>query len=443
MAGKAFIYAVVLICLGRALDFFPELAFLHLGKVVLGGALLFVCLTTRSEVWRGLWRNPITPWIVVILAAAVLGLPFSVWRGGAFESLINYLKELCTFFILCALVGNKHGDTLCRAVVVTVGMLAILMVVSAGTGRHHVSSTYDPNDIALFFVTFLPLTIAEALSAAGVFRYAAWGMAGLSIAGIALTGSRGGVLALGAVALHFLFLAKKRRPAVFVLLCLGAAVVLGVADDSLWERFRAIGDETDYNFEARDGRLEIWKEGLHLFTQHPLTGVGIGQFSAALGMIGSGAFKTAHNSYIQIAAELGLAGIAAYLAAFWRVRRMAKDLLASSRSEAKCLRGCALQLGLTGFMAGSFFLSQAYSAILYCLLALAVGLWLGRQQQATAAAPAGQVGEILPVRDKEAAGSAVQKAGSPAVNADATRKRRLALLRQGDAAADNGGGQRP
>jgi O-antigen ligase len=73
-----------------------------------------------------------------------------------------------------------------------------------------------------------------------------------------------------------------------------------------------------------------------------------------------------HNSYVQIGAELGFPGFVLYLAAiasaFAALRRSGGDLAP------------ALTASLLGFAVGSFFLSLAYSDMLYTLVALAVGL---------------------------------------------------------------------
>jgi len=80
-----------------------------------------------------------------------------------------------------------------------------------------------------------------------------------------------------------------------------------------------------------------------------------------------------HNSFVQIGAELGFPGLAFYISvigcAFVALRRSG-DL------------GPALTASLLGFVVGSFFLSLAYSEMLYTLVALAVGL-----QKVTAQTP--------------------------------------------------------
>ena len=372
MIAKLYIYLVFLIAIGRVLDFFPALASLHIGKIVLGSALVYVIALRSASLPRLIRQNPFSPHLGVILATACIGLPFSLWPGGSVQSVVDFLKTLACFVIICGLAGDDAGKSAWRAAILTTGLMAAMMLLAKGTGRISVSSTYDPNDIALFFVTFMPFAAAEAAAGRGLMRFLAAGTAVAAVISIALTQSRGGIIALAAIGLHVLLLVKNRRVLLLLpLLGLGAALVLFSADEALWERFRSLQNESDYNLEDQGGRLEVWKQGIGFFLRRPLTGVGMGQFSTALGTVGSGLYKNAHNSYVQIAAELGLAGIGAFLAMLWKARRMA---LAAMRqpfaSREDSLRHTGLLLGLTGFAVGGFFLSQAYGGILYALLAV-------------------------------------------------------------------------
>ena len=122
---------------------------------------------------------------------------------------------------------------------------------------------------------------------------------------------------------------------------------------------------------------------------NPLLGVGPSNFQSAEGTLsplaerqqyGVGVrWNAAHNSFVQVGAELGLPGLAMFIAviasAFAALRR-------SGRAEAGLtVEGGprppltpALTASLIGFVVGAFFLSLAYSEMLYTLVALAVGL---------------------------------------------------------------------
>jgi O-antigen ligase len=108
---------------------------------------------------------------------------------------------------------------------------------------------------------------------------------------------------------------------------------------------------------------------------NPILGVGPGNFATAEGtlsplaerqMWGIGVrWNAPHNSFVQVAAELGIPGLTLYIAVIasaFRALRRATPLTP------------ALTASLLGFVVGSFFLSLAYSDMFYTLVALAVGV---------------------------------------------------------------------
>ena len=87
----------------------------------------------------------------------------------------------------------------------------------------------------------------------------------------------------------------------------------------------------------------------------------------------------AHNTYVQVAAELGIPGIMLFLAlmggAFAALRRAARWSRRTGRPRGPVAKlSQTLMASLVGFAVGAVFLSLAYTDMLYMLLALAAGL---------------------------------------------------------------------
>jgi O-antigen ligase len=85
-----------------------------------------------------------------------------------------------------------------------------------------------------------------------------------------------------------------------------------------------------------------------------------------------------HNSFLQIGAELGIPGLIVFIAMIGSALLALHRLERSSRRRSVPLAVPpqlvqALMASLIGFVVGAFFLSLAYSELLYMLLALAVG----------------------------------------------------------------------
>src|SRR5262249_32798122 len=127
-----------------------------------------------------------------------------------------------------------------------------------------------------------------------------------------------------------------------------------------WQRRGPITSAPVYNHTSEPGRLQIWSRGVGYVVDNPILGVGPGNFATAEGtlsplaerqMWGIGVrWNAPHNSYLQIAAELGIPGFLLYVAVIvsaFRALRRATPLTP------------ALTASLIGFVVGSLFLPPA------------------------------------------------------------------------------------
>jgi len=227
-----------------------------------------------------------------------------------------------------------------------------------------------------------------------VLRVLAVGALAVLAVGLIRSGSRGGFLALLAVAafvlLGFTTLPARSRVAGLILIL---AVTFTTASDKYWAQMQTIIHPTDdYNATEDAGRMKIWTRGLGYMAAHPLLGVGASNFQVAEGTIsplarrqerGRGVrWGAAHNSFIQIGAELGIPGLLLFVAliasCFAALRRVARNALRAAEARRAAITvsrlAQSLMAALVGFVVGAFFLSLAYADMLYTLAALAVAL---------------------------------------------------------------------
>ena len=250
---------------------------------------------------------------------------------------------------------------------------------------------YDANDFATFVVTAMPLALyfLHAGRSPFVRRLAAPGLALLTL-GLVRSGSRGGFIALSAVAL-FILLRYSAIPLRWRLsaAALVGVVLLGTASAQYWDQMSTILSDTDYNRTEETGRLQIWNRGIGYMLQDPILGLGPDNFAAAEGTLspladrqqyGIGVrWNAAHNSFVQAGAELGIPGLALFIAvivsAFAALRRSGRGERALAElGEGRPQLTPALTASLLGFVVGSFFLSLAYTELLYTLIGFAVGV---------------------------------------------------------------------
>jgi len=149
-----------------------------------------------------------------------------------------------------------------------------------------------------------------------------------------------------------------------------------------------ITSQSDYNHTSETGRLQIWNRGIGYMLANPLLGVGPNNFPTAEGTLsplaerqqyGIGVrWNAAHNSFVQIGAETGVPGLGLFVAmiasAFVALRRAGRAASRTPGAAVSPALSAALTGALIGFTVGAFFLSLAYSEMLYTLLALAVAV---------------------------------------------------------------------
>jgi putative inorganic carbon (HCO3(-)) transporter len=375
----------VLTAVGRIHQLFGALEPLHLAA--LAGVLAIGLYAIDRDPTRraGMVRGATPTLVAALLIWMMASVPFALNTGASVDAVFNnLLKTAIMSFVVAGAVRNLEDmDRLAfvyfaGAVIYATVVITRFNLGDGGNWRLGKLYYYDANDFATFVVTAIPFGIYF-LHAAPKFltrMFAAGGLVVLSL-GFVWSGSRGGFIALAAVALYILFrysaIPLRWRVSATALVVL---VVFMTASDHYWRQMETITSDSDYNHTSETGRMQIWKRGIGYMLANPLLGVGPNNFPTAEGTLsplaerqqyGIGVrWNAAHNSFVQIGAETGLPGLALFIA------MIASGLAALRRAPAPLTP--ALTASLIGFAVGAFFLSLAYSEMLYTLLAFAVAM---------------------------------------------------------------------
>ncbi len=224
------------------------------------------------------------------------------------------------------------------------------------------------NLLAAFFAYYVFYYFAFFSMNADKFKY--WLLLGCMYPcarGIMLTFSRGGYFAFAAGLLYICWLYKK---AVFVGL---AAVML-----ALWQRpglvlpqaavERIQGTAVEYTGEYGEtevrleessmGRINIWKGAVKMVLSNPILGVGYGQFPLLIGHyqpIYAGRQVDAHNSYLLIAAEMGVPTLVIYMMIVVRLLRYSLAIYRHAADTLYRAIGMGFATGVVAFLAANMF----------------------------------------------------------------------------------------
>ena len=254
------------------------------------------------------------------------------------------------------------------------GRLAGLHYTLSGPGyAQGLMSVYiDENSFAMFYVISIPfLFFMGEFYKNKLLKYFLWANIPLAWHCIFLTGSRGGLIGLGIVSAFISIRSKMKllRVAIPILLIIA---VLTQSGPILQERVMRVANLGEQEGSAQ-ARLTSWETGFKMITDHPITGVGIGNYLKAYPDYADTTPYVAHNTIIQFSAENGiLAALMYLLLCFGIVMKYVKSMRISMTSADPMFLalGNAITGGVIGFFICALFLNLATYELFYYMLAL-------------------------------------------------------------------------
>ncbi|MEY8215158.1 MAG: O-antigen ligase family protein, partial [Colwellia sp.] len=230
----------------------------------------------------------------------------------------------------------------------------------------------DPNDLGMFLVMNIPFAVYFYNKGGFLSKTFMLGVLAALGYGIYITGSRGTALgAFGLIAVYYLVVNAGAK------LFVAAIVFAPIAGTIILSLQSNIDD-------SADGRLEAWYAGVLMLLHNPVFGIGKGQFLEEHGLV-------AHNSYIHVAAELGVPGYSLWGGAlvltvltnylFIKARKKQVDpetkltVIPEEIDQAlqdELTLNKTLFFSLVGFMITGFFISRMFTLLLFIFLGMAV-----------------------------------------------------------------------
>jgi len=267
--------------------------------------------------------------IALLLIAGIVGIAISPDHLGALGIYRAYFIEpVAVFYIAIDLVRTPQQFRvilLGLAMGATIFALMNLGAWAIALAHHQVIQTGDapealytsPNAVAMYLEPPLAIAAGFGLYADnGRDRRIAIACLVFVLAAVVFTLSRAGLLTLTVLALVAIITMPQRRLKLALLggAVLGAIAVLQIP--YIQTRFFRQLDPT-YNQNTFEGRLQIWSDTLHMLRDHPILGAGLRAYTQVMAPYVSThriPELYPHNVYLAMWSEVGLLGLAAFVA---------------------------------------------------------------------------------------------------------------------------------
>lgn len=374
-AYVALLLFMVIYC-ARPEDWIPGLSRVPLEKITVFLALLALAFSLR-HIRQRLPRE-------VVFLSLLIGQLFvasflsPVWRGGAFQVTLDFAKVLMIVLVIVTAVRTSQRlRMLVFTQAISVSAIAVVAIwkgrLILGRLEGILGGNYsDPNDLALVIIMSLPLCLALLFLSKNRLWKILWSISMIvMIYAVFLTGSRGGFLALLVVAAVCLweFGVRGRRRYFLVLAALAGVILWQSSGGMLAGRLKGtfnVKEDTSAAYDSAQARQQLFWRSIEVTEEHPLFGVGPGNFDQV-----SGQWHTTHNSLTLMSSEGGVPALILYALILWcgfKNLRAVKRFV-RGRTESRLLLARALFASLAGYAVGSLFLSVAYQFFPYILVA--------------------------------------------------------------------------
>ena len=296
----------------------------------------------------------------------------------SFNPMVTYVSYVLLFFTTISVVNTY--ERLHRTLLAAIAgeALASLYVIREfqASGYTNMRPGYvagDSNYFAACAVLVMPIAVYFAKMKAS--RLQRW-FCGVSLVPMALAftlaSSRGGLVGLCVAIVYMIVRSGQSRRAAIVAAVLLVPMLVFAPSSPLGRMLHPnYGDVLGAQI-----RQDFWRAGLDMIREHAVTGIGLGNFTAQSSTISEGIEGKrgmACNTFLEIAAELGIPGFLAYCGVLGGALLSAGKLRAEGKRRESTFLQCAgdaIQAGLLGFSAAAVFVSAEYQKPFWIITAL-------------------------------------------------------------------------
>lgn len=329
--------------------------------------------------------------LYMFFAWVIASPAWSLWPRLSLEAAAESCKYLAAFVVAANVLDSRERVRRAATVLALASLFPAIGAIHSklagvrlveGTRAAWLGVFENPNFLAFHLVVSTPIALAlrdeiPLATPRREIRRAAWLLVVATfVVAIFLTESRGGTLGLGAVLLLWLARGLARgRLAIGVALAIAIAILM--TPGGPWDRADTQATLAGQVDASAQGRIDAWRTALRITQALPMTGVGAGAFVLGYDQHApgdSGPARTAHNSFLMIAAELGLPGLLFFGSAIFGAM---SALSHAARRNGRGHLEHGAQAALFGYIACSLTGGYAFSWPLYFMLGLAAAMAAG------------------------------------------------------------------
>ncbi len=382
----AALFLFTLVLYARPAEFYPSAATKSLALII-GVVTLAVFAATQLSLDGTFTARPAeVNYALLFMLTGALSIPLAIDASIAWAEFTGtFVRGILIFIVIVNVVRTPSRlKALLYLSIVTALVLSVQAINDYRLGLNVVEGYRvsgrgtgifgNTNDMALYLVTMLPFSVAFFFGSNNMLKKAIHAAcAVMMLIGIVLSYSRGAFLGVLFVTVFFVLkIGRRSKFQIAALLIGGALAMIVLAPSGYGDRLQSIfmpGLDASGSADSRRGELF---RSIYVAMRHPLLGIGMGNYQPNMSPRG----LVTHNSYTQVAAEMGMTALVLYtmliVSPLRKLSTIARETLAVRHTSPFYYLGLGLQASLLVFMVSSFFLSVAYVWNVYYLIGYAV-----------------------------------------------------------------------
>jgi O-antigen ligase len=386
--GPCFLYLIVEVA--RPADWVPAIGVIRLGLIAALWGALALLRPGRLPIPKPIW------YMLGLSLVMSYHVPMARNNYYAFWGFVNFTTLVVGYVLPLATLPRTQDATrvLLNAYVLLHIPTAIHAILYKGTGTGGWMG--DENDVALALNVALGVGYyLLPLQRSGFARLLLLVGMALNVAGVVMSNSRGGFVGLAALGAYMVLAGPKRGRIVAAVVVAAIGMAL-LAPPSYWDEVRSIQDASKPG-DTGETRMYFWGIAKKMFWDHPLVGVGTGNYgirapeyedkwrAETTGQHIWG--RAAHSLYYTLLAEQGGIGVVLFglmllwaFRTFWRLRQGARAPDDPRAQEAGQMAS-AVMAGMVALLVTGAFLTCIYYPVIWVLVGLLASV------DATAKAP--------------------------------------------------------